>query len=136
MDIIILDSIPWPWGQPGLIVARHSFSLIYVLQSLQSEINLPLLYSILWTIIGIVLIQMLFPSSNQRGLFFDIGFNLFVSAGLLWIWKLVIDAATSPLAEWGPHTVINIPVLAMVLVPFQRWLMHHVKERKSEDASE
>ena len=136
IDIIILDRIPWPWGQPGAIVARHSFALSYVIESLQSEFNIPLLYSILWILIGVVLIQMFYSGSSQRDLFYDLGVNLLVSAGILWIWKLVIDEATSLIAEWGPHTVISIPVLAMVLVPFQRWLMHNYKKRKNEDASE
>jgi hypothetical protein len=71
-----------------------------------------------------------YPNNVHRELFFDIGVYLLISAGALRIWAQVVEGAISNLVEWGPHTIVYIPVLAMVLVPIQRLFIYYLKIKK------
>ncbi|MGY5879400.1 MAG: hypothetical protein RTV31_04070 [Candidatus Thorarchaeota archaeon] len=66
LPILILDIAPWPYGQPGGILARDTFYLLLPASYPPSELSIPLLYSALWILIGVVLLQMFYPSSVRR----------------------------------------------------------------------
>jgi len=83
----------------------------------QSGVDLP--YLVLWSLVGVIFIQMLLPG-RKLNLLYDIGINLLVSAGLPLLWIYVNTPLLDGLTVWEPHIVTFIPLIGMLLVPFQR----------------
>jgi len=134
--VISIDEIPRPEAVPGPFITPKSFFLFYDNHFLQSNLGVNIPYASLWVLIVVVLIQMLFPSNNRLDSIFDIGINLLVSAGVLWLWVIVNYPTLVLLAEWIPHTIVYTPLAGLLLVPFQRMLMNNFRKRKNDDAPE
>jgi hypothetical protein len=62
---------------------------------------------------------MLFPSKKLH-LLYDIGINLLISAAITLLWIDVNTPLLDGLARWGPHIMTYIPLIGLLLVPFQR----------------
>lgn len=131
--IITLEFIPNLEHLPGGHLVSKSIILLPSNQYLHSHFELNIPYILLWILVGIVLVQLIFLSSRLH-LVFDIGFNLLINAGILWLWNVLLFPTFVVLMEGMPEIIIYTPLLGMILVPFQRILIHDYRKKKSDSA--
>lgn len=134
--VLSIDEIPINEALLGPFFPPTSYILLDDNHYLQSNTNVNIPYFSLWILVGIVLIQMLLPSSKRLDPIFDIGINLLISAGVILTWAIVNLPTSILLSQWNPQIEIYTPLAGLLLVPFQRILIHNFRKRKNDDAPE
>ena len=131
IPVISCDEAPFTEAFPGPI--PNSYHLVPNNNFIVSQTGIDLPYLVLWSLVGIIFIQMLLPG-RKLNLLYDIGINLLVSAGITLFWIYVNTPLLDGLAHWGPHIVTYIPLSGMLLVSFQRLVRFRFVKKKESGA--
>lgn len=133
LPVMTLGSIPRPEAIPHFIAPRE-FYLFLDNHYLQTNLGVNIQYLPLMILIGIMVLQMIWPNNDRLDLFYDIGINLLISAGVLLTWTAVNYQTLLLLSDWAPQMSIYQPVVGMIIVQFQRCLMYILRKRKNDHA--
>lgn len=119
IPVITCDDTPVIEAFPFGPLLPSSYYLFTGNRFIVSQTGVDIPYLVLWSLVGVLFIQMLLPGRKLH-LLYDIGINLLVSAGIPLLWIYVNIPLLDGLAVWRPHIVTFIPLIGMLLVPFQR----------------
>ena len=119
LPVISCDIAPLTEALPGGPIHPKSYYLYPENTFIASQSGIDLPYLALWSLVGVIFIQMLSPGKKQY-LLYDIGINLLISAAITLLWIDVNTPLLDGLARWDPHIMTYIPLIGLLLVPFQR----------------